>query len=88
MQVREEIQKEENNKNRLSEHNIQVFRQSFVTFSSLTHGMILVSFYTPWKRQKTRGFLCVFLCILYDPMVVTSASACWSTILSSLVFIC
>ena len=47
MQVREEIQKEEKNKNRLSEHNIQVFRQSFVTFSSLTHGMILVSFYTP-----------------------------------------
>ena len=28
-----------------------------VQFSSLTHFMPLVSFYTPWKHQKTIGFL-------------------------------
>ena len=61
MQVREEIQKEENNKNRLSEHNIQVFRQSFVTFSSLTHGMILVSFSIPRENiRKPEAFSLCF----------------------------
>ena len=28
-----------------------------LTFSTLTHFNPLISFYTPWKHQKTRGFL-------------------------------
>lgn len=29
----------------------------FKTLNSLTHSMSQVSFYTPWKYQKTRGFI-------------------------------